>query len=487
MWPLRGGHVGHIGEDGVGQRPNQLTPHASPRHRLGAEMRAWRVERGLSLGKLQARIRYDYSYMARCERGEQAPSEALVKAYDAELAAGGSLVRLYQDLQAGVSLDVLPRGHVAKVRPHVANTPGALADIPGVQAPSEEEGISVPCRTSDGRIIFVSVPRRAFLGGLGAAAAGIAGAPLAQASPVPPRVPAPDRNPIEHLQAVRRVLIDSDNLFGPRQVIPKVQEQINAITALREGARGADRRQLLQVQTQFAELCGWFHQDAGDHRAAQYWTDRALQWSHGAGDPDLTVYILARKSQLAGDMKDPVEAVDVAEAAEGTARPGTRLAAVAATYAAHGYALRGESTETLQAYDHAQDLLHDINPDSSSAWGVWLDDAYIDVHRARSLSVLGNHKAAAEGFRAAIAALPAGYHRDRGVYLAREALALAGSREAEQAATVGLEALSIGSETGSARIMTELAQLDTSLRQWRTVPSVREFTEALDACVLHEA
>ncbi|MGA4844700.1 DNA-binding protein [Streptomyces sp. G45] len=298
---------------------------------------------------------------------------------------------------------------------------------------------------------------------------------------------APDRNPIEHLQAVRRVLIDSDNLFGPHQLIPKVQEQINAITALREQVGGADRRRLLQIRTQFAELCGWFHQDAGDHRAAQYWTDRALQWSHGAGDPDLTAYILARKSQLAGDMKDPIEAIDVAEAAEETARPGTRLAAVAATYAAHGYALRGDGRGTLRAYDHAQELLHQMDPDPSSSWGVWLDDAYIDVHRARSLSALGDHKAAAEGFRTAIDALPSGYHRDRGVYLAREALAYAGSREAEQAATVGLEALSIGNETGSARIMTELAQLDTDLQQWRTVPSVREFQDALNASVLHEA
>ncbi|WP_308312478.1 DNA-binding protein [Streptomyces sp. ISL-11] len=283
------------------------------------------------------------------------------------------------------------------------------------------------------------------------------------------------------------MLIDSDNLFGPRQLIPKVQEQIHVITALREGKRGTDRRQLLQVQTQFAELCGWFHQDAGDHRAAQYWTDRALQWSHMAGDPDLTVYILARKSQLAGDMRDAIEAVDVAEAAEDAARPGTRLAAVSATYAAHGHALRGDSRECMRSYDHARELLHAMDGNQAGSWGVWLDDAYIDVQRARSLSVLGDHQAAAEGFRTAIAALPAGYHRDHGVYLAREALAHAGSRDAEQAAIIGLQALNIGNETGSARILSELARLDSDLNRWRTVPSVQEFRDALNASVLHEA
>lgn len=484
MWPLGAGHVGHIGEDDVGQRPNELTPHASPQHYLGAEMRSWRNERRLSLAKLKARIRYDYSYMARAERGEQAPSASLVRAYDDAVEAHGTLVRLHEAIQSGVGLDVLSRGHVAKAGAHVANSLVGLAEEAGTQAPSEEEGISIPCRTSDGRIIFVSVPRRVFLGGLGAAAAtSIVGAPLAQAAS---RAPVVDRNPVEHLQAIRRVLIDSDNLFGPHQLIPKVQEQIHTITSLREGQRGTDRRQLLQVQTQFAELCGWFHQDAGDHRAAQYWMDRALQWSHGAGDPDLTVYILARKSQLAGDMLDPVEAVDVAEAAQGVARPGSRLAAVAATYAAHGYALQGEATESSRAYDRARELLHSVDPDPSSSWGVWLDDAYISVQQARSQSVLGDPRAAAEGFRTAISALPAGYHRDRGVYLSREALALAGTRDAEQAAAVGLEALAIGSETGSARIMAELAQLDGALQRWHAVPSVREFRDSLDACVVHE-
>ncbi|CAM5540441.1 helix-turn-helix domain-containing protein [Streptomyces abikoensis] len=471
----------------MGQRPNELTPYASPQHYLGAEMRSRRNECGLSLAKLQARIRYDYSYMARAERGDQAASAALVEAYDQALKAGGALIQLHREIQNGADVDHLSRGHVAKAGPHVANSQAALVEGLDTQALSDAEGIAVPCRTSDGRIIFVSVPRRVFLGGIGAAAAGIAGAPLAQAAPPIPRTPLPDRNPIEHLQAIRRTLIDSDNLFGPRQLIPKVQEQINLITALREGKRGADRRNLLQVQTQFAELCGWFHQDAGDHRAAQYWTDRALQWSHMAGDPDLTVFILARKSQLAGDMRDPVEAVDVAEAAEDSAQPRTRLAAVAATYAAHGHALRGDEAECKRAYDHARDLLHAAEPDPGSNWGVWLDDAYIDAQRARSLSALGKFDTAAAGFRTAIAALPSGYHRDHGVYLAREAVAHVGNRDAEQAATIGMQALTIGVETGSARILTELAQLDNNLRRWRTVPAVREFHDSLNASVLHEA
>lgn len=94
----------------MGQRPNDLTPHASPQHYLGAEMRAWRTQRGLSLGKLSRSILFNTSYMARVERGGQAASADLVRAYDDALGAGGSLVRLHASVLEGISLEASPRG-----------------------------------------------------------------------------------------------------------------------------------------------------------------------------------------------------------------------------------------------------------------------------------------------------------------------------------------------------------------------------------------
>lgn len=68
---------------------------------------------------------------------------------------------------------------------------------------------------------------------------------------------------------------------------------------------------------------------------------------------------------------------------------------------------------------------------------------------------------------------------DRGVYLARAATASAGDREVEQAATLGLDALAIGLKTRSARILTELAQLDRVLADWGAVPDVADFRVAI--------
>ncbi|QEU92869.1 helix-turn-helix domain-containing protein [Streptomyces kanamyceticus] len=470
----------------MGQRPNDLTPDASPWHQLGAEMRAWRTHRRLSLGKLEQKIRFTPSYMARVERGEQAGSGDLVASYDRELDAGGSLIREYNRITGRGGVPDPARVHVSNPGLHVSKTPVSLVGDAGTEAPSSE-GISVPVRTDDGRIIHVSLSRRAMLGALGSAAALSAIPEVATAVSIRTPRPPSGMNPIEHFQATRRVLIDNDNLFGAHNVIPIVKQQIAAIKELREQRRRADRRALIQLQTQFSELCGWLTQDIGDFRASQHWMQQALEASHMSGDPDLTNYILARRSQLAGDMHDAIEAVDVAEAAEDMATPRSRLAAVAATYGAHGYALRGEKDAAQRAYEHAHELRQTMDPDPASPWGVWLDVPYIEVQRAHSLSVLGDYSAAAEGFHDAIAGLPPGFHRDRGVYLSRAAVAHAGAGEPEQAATTGLEALNIGLETGSARISRELAQLDSQLNQWRTVAGVTDFKEAMSEAVLRQA
>jgi hypothetical protein len=180
----------------------------------------------------------------------------------------------------------------------------------------------------------------------------------------------PDLNPVEHLEQMRRVLIDSDNIFGPAQVIPTVTQQVKLNEQLRKSLRGADQRGLLRMQAMYSEFNGWLHQDLGNAEEAERWTDRALVLSHGARDHELTVYILARKAQIAGDLGDSLGAIDLGTAAEGMAPAGSRLAAVAATFAAHGYTLNGDLDGTKRAYDHAHELREGLQPDPTSPWGV---------------------------------------------------------------------------------------------------------------------
>ncbi|WP_185088118.1 helix-turn-helix domain-containing protein [Nonomuraea muscovyensis] len=361
-----------------------------------------------------------------------------------------------------------------------------------LQLPStaDEETLVVPGRAPDGRIVFLSVSRRTFLQGLGI---GLAGITPSQSRT--PHIPSArrlvstigDANPIEHLYQVRQVLIDNDNLLGPLNAIPAVQQQITAIQQLRQETRGADRHQLVRLQAEYSEFCGWLYHDAGDFRTAQYWTDRALELSHAVADRDMTAYIMARKSQLAGDIGDAVTAIDMAEAAGNLARPGSRLQALAPTYAGYGHALYRDDDAARSELDRAHELLLDIAEDPGSPWAVWLDEPYVQAQRARSNAALGRFDEAVEGFQQAITAVPHSFRRDRGVYLSRQALAHAGAEEPEQAAGVAMSALYIAEETGSARIMNELLKLDKQLYQWRSTPLVAELHTALRSTVVKQA
>lgn len=328
----------------------------------------------------------------------------------------------------------------------------------------------------------MSVPRRTFLLG---AAAGAMGVPVAgggkKSTAALARGGATEAgtDPVEHFRRLRTVLVESDNLLGPSHIVPTVEGHIRIINQLRAARSGADRRALMNVQAQYAEFAGWLHQDLSDFSRARYWLDRSLEWTHAAGDQEMATYILARKSQLAGDMNDGTDSVDLAAAAGNMARPRGRMAALALVYAAYGYALLRDEAGTLRALDGADERLADMDDDPGSQWASWLDAAYIAVQRARCLETLGRHGQAVATFQQAITELPASFRRDRGVYLAREARAHAHAADPAQAAGVGTQAAVIAAETGSGRILTELAKLDTDLRAWRSIPEVQDFRDTL--------
>ena len=80
----------------MGRKRRVLTPERSAVHRWGAELRARRDERGLSLAGLGRLARYDASYLARLERGDQFATLAVAEACDQVLGAEGELIKSWQ-------------------------------------------------------------------------------------------------------------------------------------------------------------------------------------------------------------------------------------------------------------------------------------------------------------------------------------------------------------------------------------------------------
>ena len=79
----------------MAQSPRTLTPYASPRHFLGAELRYWRQLRGMSVAQLARAIYASADLLCKIEKADRVPSEAVIRCCDNALNAGGTLVRLF--------------------------------------------------------------------------------------------------------------------------------------------------------------------------------------------------------------------------------------------------------------------------------------------------------------------------------------------------------------------------------------------------------
>ena len=104
--------------------------------------------------------------------------------------------------------------------------------------------------------------------------------------------------------------------------------------------------------------------------------------------------------------------------------------------------------------------------------------AYVEMEAADCWMTLGRPDKAIAIFENGLAAWPSDYQRDRGVHLARLAVAHAANREPEQACAVAREALTIAVSTGSGRATTELRRAVGRLARC-DLPAVAELREAL--------
>jgi len=111
----------------MGRKRRVLTPERSAVHRWGADLRARRDERGLSLAGLGRLARYDASYLGRLERGDQFATLPVAQACDRVLGAGGELVRSWQAAD--------------RERRHAADGPGAGAASGGRPAGEADLGL----------------------------------------------------------------------------------------------------------------------------------------------------------------------------------------------------------------------------------------------------------------------------------------------------------------------------------------------------------
>lgn len=278
------------------------------------------------------------------------------------------------------------------------------------------------------------------------------------------------------------MLVRADNLFGPAHVLKLVHEQIELIEALLRHARDSVRASLLSLGAEYAESAAWLHEDANNDQMAAFWTSRALEWAHAAGDHRLVAWALFRRSQQVAGERDAAQAIGLARAARSTgSRLPDQMRAAITQQEARGLALDGDEAACHRKLDEA---LHwvapaDLNGDARSGHGAFCTVSYIELQRAECWLTLSRPRRAVPTYESALADLPAAYHRDRGYGLAQLSAALVAIDEPERAASVASEALAIASGCGSGRTLRRIRAVLGQLRPHATLPCVVQLFDDL--------
>jgi transcriptional regulator with XRE-family HTH domain len=247
----------------------------------------------------------------------------------------------------------------------------------------------------------------------------------------------------------------TDNLTGPRSLLPIVTQQMTFVEDLFARSRGRARSRLVYVAARFAEFTGWLYQDSGDTRAAMQWSNTAADFAQEAGDADLVSYTLMRKSNIAGDAGNAELVLKFAGAALQQSKSLTpRLRAVALRQQAHGHALSGNSAACERAIDQALQQAADGQGETDLA--IYCTPSYVDMEAAHCWVELGQPERALVTLRQGLADWQPEFRRDLGLCLARLAVAHAKAGQADDALTVAQQSLRITATTHSQRTVRQL-------------------------------
>jgi tetratricopeptide (TPR) repeat protein len=409
---------------------------------FGSALRRARLAAGVSLAALARKVNYSKGYLSKIENGSSAPTAPLARRCDVELGAGGALAAL------------VPGRATARVAP----------------APGVESGGGWQLGFGPAGSWFLpespdSPPASAFPLSRVSAASGGFGAELEAAFGVM----------FQHLRALGRTA-------APGVVLPLVISQVGVLREQVPVASEPARARLLTLTARCAEYAGWMAQEAGDDRAAQFWTGQAGQLAEAAGDRDLAGYALVRQAELALYRDDPLRTVDLAVRAGELPGVSSRTRALAAHRAAQGYARAGDGPRCAVALDRAAELL--AGPDGIPLGATTVGDLGAAIAGWCAYD-LGRTTRAIEDLEAGLRGIPVDSLRIRAVFAARLALAHEAAGNLDEVDRLAREILAVVPRIGSASVRSQLRILSRALVRGSHRPVARDLHAAL-ADALHD-
>ncbi|HEX4704117.1 MAG TPA: helix-turn-helix transcriptional regulator [Pseudonocardiaceae bacterium] len=420
---------------------------------FGVELRRRRIAAGLSLADLATLVNYSKGYLSKIENGRQPVSVDVARRCDAELGAGGALVEL-------------------------ASRRGRAGPRPDVDIDHDGEAW-VMNLGANGTGWFAPVGRRDVLA---AGTASLLGLSLTS------RGFAAAARQDDMLLALRALFVQVrriGQMAGPSVVLPLLIPQTRTLRHLAANAVGQHRDQLLLLAARYAEYTGWMAQEAGDDRAALWWTRLAVRIADDAGDKDLAAHAWVRQALITMYQEDAIQTIELARQAQAEHRAQPRIRGHAALREAQGHALAGDYDGFRRTLDRATTLFDE--PSAHGVDGLVLGSStvpdFVTVVEAWCLYDLGRPRLAADLLDRALPEIAETNHRSRARWGARLAMAHAAVGNLDHACALTDDVLVAVELVDSATIRLDLRRLARALTRWRTHQPVRELQPRITAAL----
>jgi hypothetical protein len=402
---------------------------------------------GMSLHDLSVQVHYSRGHLSKVENSVAVPSPALVRLADAAVQASGQLIAF---LEKRMDTDQ-PPGDTKGETWTVVMDPGS-----GTWFSPAGEGQHTIQATATGSG-FGAVP--------------VSGVSSAQAEVVLRTL----RTAFDETRAAGR-------LVDPRFLLPTLWAATGTLRQLAAAARPPVWLDALALAGRYAELAGWMAQEAGDDRAALWWTDLAVRLAEAAGDDMLGAYAHVRRALVALYRGDVAGTVEHARRAQSRVGVSMRVLGLAALREAQGFALGGDDTECRRAIDRAAEYLDQANDDDPAlpALGPTSVADPVAMTTGWCLYDLGYPAQAADVLGREVARIPATGMRSHARFAARQALAAAAANEVDRACELTRDLLPGARDLGSATIRHDLRQLARMFRRWPAHREVRSIQPDLD-------
>jgi transcriptional regulator with XRE-family HTH domain len=233
--------------------------------------------------------------------------------------------------------------------------------------------------------------------------------------------------------------------------------------------------QVQRVMGYLSVSAGWFASDAGrEDRTGRLYKD-ALYLAHLANDKALRLLVLGTMSMQATRLDRPVEGAHLAQAALSDAR-GTdpRLAALLTMRLARAASQLRDHRVLRESRHKAWRLLERAKTNRElPSWFRFFDAVEVTGLEGICAAHVGQHQEAAAAFRQVVHHQET-YSRNKAVYSARLAEALARSGQVEESVAVLHRALPLLTQVTSSRVLERLADADSALGSYTDVSGVVE-------------